>query len=52
MQEGSLRCDVNVSIREKGSDKLNTRTEMKNLSSFKAVQRAIDYEIQRQIKAI
>lgn len=50
MQEGSLRCDVNVSIREKGSDKLNTRTEMKNLSSFKAVQRAIDYEIQRQIK--
>jgi len=50
MQEGSLRCDVNVSIREKGSDKFNTRTEMKNLSSFKAVQRAIDYEINRQIK--
>ena len=49
MQEGSLRCDVNVSIREKGSSELNTRTEMKNLSSFKAVQRAIDYEIQRQI---
>ncbi|MBE5746329.1 MAG: Asp-tRNA(Asn)/Glu-tRNA(Gln) amidotransferase subunit GatB [Clostridiales bacterium] len=50
MQEGSLRCDVNVSIREKGTDKLNTRTEMKNLSSFKAVQRAIDFEIQRQIE--
>lgn len=50
MQEGSLRCDVNVSIREKGSNVFNTRTEMKNLSSFKAVQRAIDYEINRQIK--
>ncbi|MGN1223003.1 MAG: Asp-tRNA(Asn)/Glu-tRNA(Gln) amidotransferase subunit GatB [Christensenellales bacterium] len=50
MQEGSLRCDVNVSIREKGSNVLNTRTEMKNLSSFKAVQRAIDYEINRQIE--
>lgn len=50
MQEGSLRCDVNVSVREKGSNNLNNRTEMKNLSSFKAVQRAIDYEISRQIK--
>ncbi len=49
MQEGSLRCDVNVSVREKGSNKLNNRTEMKNLSSFKAVERAIDYEIARQI---
>lgn len=50
MQEGSLRCDVNVSVREKGSNKLNNRTEMKNLSSFKAVERAINYEISRQIK--
>lgn len=50
MQEGSLRCDVNVSVREKGSKVLNHRTEMKNMSSFKAVQRAIDYEINRQIK--
>ena len=50
MQEGSLRCDVNVSVREKGSKSFNNRTEMKNLSSFKAVQRAIDYEIARQIK--
>ena len=49
MQEGSLRCDVNVSVREKGTNVLNNRTEMKNLSSFKAVQRAIDYEINRQI---
>jgi len=49
MQEGSLRCDVNVSVREKGSTKFNNRTEMKNMSSFKAVQRAIDFEINRQI---
>ncbi len=49
MQEGSLRCDVNVSVREKGSKVLNNRTEMKNLASFKAVERAINYEIQRQI---
>ena len=49
MQEGSLRCDVNVSVREKGSNIFNNRTEMKNMSSFKAVQRAIDYEINRQI---
>lgn len=49
MQEGSLRCDVNVSVREKGTNVLNNRTEMKNLASFKAVERAINYEINRQI---
>ncbi len=48
MQEGSLRCDVNVSLKPKGSSKLGTRTEMKNISSFKAVKRAIEYEIKRQ----
>lgn len=48
MQEGSLRCDVNISIKPKGSEKLGTRTEMKNLNSFKAVSRAIGYEVERQ----
>ena len=49
MEEGSLRCDVNLSIRPKGSQVLNNRTEMKNLSSFKAVARAINYEFYRQV---
>ena len=48
MQEGSLRCDVNISLKPKGSEKLGTRTEMKNLNSFKAVSRAITYEVERQ----
>ena len=52
MQEGSLRCDVNLSVRPLGSDQLGTRTEMKNLSSFKAIARAIDYEAKRQIELI
>ncbi len=52
MQEGSLRCDVNLSVRPAGSDTLGTRTEMKNLSSFKAIARAIDYEAKRQIELI
>ncbi len=51
MQEGSLRCDVNVSVRPKGQEAFNTRTEMKNLSSFSAAVRAIDYEAKRQIEA-
>lgn len=48
MEEGSFRCDANVSIRPAGSDKLGTRTELKNLNSFRFVQKAIDYEIARQ----
>jgi len=52
MQEGSLRCDVNLSVRPAGSDELGTRTEMKNLSSFKAIARAIAYEARRQIERI
>lgn len=48
MEEGSLRADVNVSIRPFGTDKLGTRTEMKNINSLKAIARAIDSEIQRQ----
>ncbi|OUN25618.1 Asp-tRNA(Asn)/Glu-tRNA(Gln) amidotransferase subunit GatB [Pseudoflavonifractor sp. An85] len=49
MEEGSLRCDVNLSVRPVGSDTLGTRTEMKNLGSFQAIARAIGYESQRQI---
>ena len=52
MQEGSLRCDVNLSVRPMGSGELGTRTEMKNLNSFKAIARAIDYEAKRQIELI
>ena len=52
MQEGSLRCDVNVSVREKGSDILGTRCEMKNVNSFSAACKAIDYEAARQIDLI
>ncbi|EKP13428.1 MULTISPECIES: Asp-tRNA(Asn)/Glu-tRNA(Gln) amidotransferase subunit GatB [Leptospira] len=48
MEEGSLRCDANVSIRPKGSDKFGTRVEIKNLNSFKAVKAAIDYEVEWQ----
>ena len=48
MEEGSLRCDANVSLRPVGSDVLNTRAEIKNLNSFRNVQRAIEYEISRQ----
>ncbi|SBV95105.1 Aspartyl/glutamyl-tRNA(Asn/Gln) amidotransferase subunit B [uncultured delta proteobacterium] len=48
MEEGSLRCDANVSIRPEGSDVLNTRVEIKNLNSFRNVQKAIEYEIARQ----
>lgn len=49
MEEGSLRCDVNLSVRLVGGHTLGTRTEMKNLGSFKAIARAIQYESQRQI---
>ena len=49
MEEGSLRCDVNLSVRPVGCGTLGTRTEMKNLGSFKAIARAIQYESQRQI---
>ena len=52
MNEGSLRCDVNLSIRKKGSDKLGTRTEMKNLNSFQNVVKAIEYEYTRQVSVL
>ncbi|WP_270505422.1 Asp-tRNA(Asn)/Glu-tRNA(Gln) amidotransferase subunit GatB [Eubacterium limosum] len=49
MEEGSIRFDVNLSVKEKGSDVLGTRTEMKNLNSFRALVRAVQYESKRQI---
>ena len=52
MEEGSLRADVNVSVRKKGQKEFGTRTEMKNMSSFRSIVRAIDYEAQRQIDVI
>lgn len=52
MQEGSIRCDVNVSVMEKGSNKFGTRVEMKNVNSFSAVVRAIEYEAQRQMDVL
>lgn len=51
MQEGNFRCDANISIREAGSEVLNTRVEVKNLNSFRFINKAIDYEIARQIEA-
>lgn len=52
LQEGSMRADVNLSVRETGADKLGTRTEMKNLNSFKAIARAIEGERTRQIELL
>ena len=52
MQEGSLRADVSVSVRKKGDTKLGTRTEMKNMNSFRSITRAIEYEVDRQIDVI
>ena len=52
MEEGSIRCDVNVSIRPEGSETLGTRVEMKNINSFSAAERAIEYEVNRQIDVV
>ena len=52
MQEGSFRCDANVSVRHKGQEELGTRTELKNLNSFKFIEQAIEFEIERQIDVI
>jgi aspartyl-tRNA(Asn)/glutamyl-tRNA(Gln) amidotransferase subunit B len=49
MEEGSLRCDANISVRRKGTEKLGTKTEVKNMNSFRHVERALAYEINRQI---
>ena len=50
MEEGSMRCDANISIMPKGSDKFGTRAEIKNVNSFKALERALEFEIDRQIE--
>jgi aspartyl-tRNA(Asn)/glutamyl-tRNA(Gln) amidotransferase subunit B len=52
MEEGSLRCDANVSVRKVGEEKFGTRTELKNINSFRFVQKAIDFEVNRQIEVI
>ncbi|MEX2600271.1 MAG: Asp-tRNA(Asn)/Glu-tRNA(Gln) amidotransferase subunit GatB [Balneolaceae bacterium] len=52
MEEGSLRCDANVSIRPRGQKELGTRTELKNMNSFRNVERAITFEIERQIELV
>lgn len=52
LEEGSLRCDCNVSVRRVGADKLGTKVELKNLNSFRFVEKAIEYEIDRQIDEI
>lgn len=52
MEEGSLRCDANISVRPVGETRLGTKTEIKNMNSFRNVERAINYEIERQIELI
>ncbi|HME60546.1 MAG TPA: Asp-tRNA(Asn)/Glu-tRNA(Gln) amidotransferase subunit GatB, partial [Candidatus Binatia bacterium] len=52
MEEGSFRCDANVSVRPQGSQTLGTKIEIKNLNSFRAVERALEFEIQRQIRTL
>ncbi len=52
MQEGSFRCDANVSVRRRGETRLGTRCEIKNLNSFRFLERAIDYEVERQIELL
>jgi aspartyl-tRNA(Asn)/glutamyl-tRNA(Gln) amidotransferase subunit B len=52
MQEGSLRCDVNISVRPVGQEQFGVKVEIKNMNSFSAIQKAIEYEIERQIEAI
>lgn len=52
MEEGSLRCDGNISIREKGTEPFGIRSEIKNMNSFKALEKALNYEFDRQVKAV
>jgi aspartyl-tRNA(Asn)/glutamyl-tRNA(Gln) amidotransferase subunit B len=52
MQEGSFRCDANVSVRPRGQEELGTRTELKNLNSFRFIEKAINFEIERQIDVL
>lgn len=52
MEEGSLRCDANVSVRPVGQKEFGTRTELKNMNSFRALQKALEYEVERQIEVV
>ena len=52
MEEGSFRCDANISVRPRGSSELGTKVEVKNMNSFRSVQRALDYEAERQVRAL
>ena len=52
MEEGGMRCDTNISLKPRGSKEFGTRTEMKNINSFKSVARAIEYEVNRQAKVL
>ena len=52
MQDGSFRCDANISIRPAGSDEFGTRTEIKNMNSFRSVYQALTYEAQRQQRVV
>jgi aspartyl-tRNA(Asn)/glutamyl-tRNA(Gln) amidotransferase subunit B len=52
MEQGSLRCDANISIRPRGEQKLGTRTELKNMNSFRGVERGLEYEVERQIDVV
>lgn len=52
LEEGSMRCDCNVSVRKVGAEKFGTRTELKNINSFRFVEKAIEYEIERQIDLV
>src|SRR5438552_16807443 len=52
MEEGSLRCDANVSVRRRGEKKFGTKTEVKNVNSFRFIREALEYEIERQVELI
>ena len=52
LEEGSLRCDVNISVRKVGAEKLGTKVEIKNINSFRFIEKAVEYEIERQIDAL
>src|SRR5262249_46076842 len=52
LEEGNLRCDANVSVRLKGAEKFGTKVELNNLNSFRFIQKAIEYEINRQIESL
>src|SRR5262245_18181958 len=52
MEKGQLRCDANVSVRMRGEDRLGTRTELKNINSFRFVQHAVEHEIARQVRLV